>query len=738
MKANQEQHYLFALSPEEELLKHNLVTREFWSKKNQADADNSQSSSETPQASLDNGPFNEPWQMLRGVTLYEWQQTCVNSWLQNKNGTIKVVTGAGKTILAFAIIQALRGLDAGLRVAIVVPTMVLQNQWYEEILKLSNLPPAAVGKLGGGHNDAFDQNTRILICVLKTASAKLASVVEEAGIKDNLLLVADECHRAGSKEMSNVFSTKRAYQLGLSATPERDDWNEDLEELEREKVEYSESFLGKELGPIIYEMTLSEAFERRILPPYEINHYGLLLSDKEKSDYQQLSRAIQDLSSELKNSAGSKASRGDHDLMRWCQTVAKRGDDLGLVARQFISKTNRRKKLLYDAEMRSKAVIHILKKHFRENPATRAILFHESIESVMQLYFELLKEGMPVVAENSELPESLRENGIELFRNGTAQIIVSARSLIEGFNVPETDIGIIVASNTSVRQRIQTLGRVLRKSKDKKTACIYVLYMRDTTDEFTYGKVDWEDLLGAEQNKYYVIDESLTEVPADGPPRSPLPDEKSILPETLTPGQIYPGQYRGDEYSCDTAGNVFDRSGNLMTNAHGISLLVAKAKGSHGKFRVTPIHNYLLVLVRIDGDWETIYAGKLDKPLHSNASGDAATDFFDFEHAGPGTVIPQGVCLKEKQTVYLKQSRGILILAKKEKRGELFARIGARAVDKQKGKDAEELLKVSMHLKREFPELNKLIITECNHAVCLINSQYRYICKLTSGLEFPE
>jgi hypothetical protein len=262
--------------------------------------------------------------------------------------------------------------------------------------------------------------------------------------------------------------------------------------------------------------------------------------------------------------------------------------------------------------------------------------------------------------------------------------------------------------------------------------------MRDTTDEFTYGIVDWEDLLGAEQNKYYVIDESLNESLADGPPRSPLPDEKNILPETLTPGQTYPGQYRGTEYSCDTAGNVFDSSGSLVANAHGIPLLVTKAKGSHGRFKVTPIHNYLLVLVRNDGDWETIYAGKLDEPLRSSVSSGVVTEIFDFENAEPGAIIPQGVSIKEQLVVYLKQSRGMLILAKKENRGELFARLGERAFDKQKGKDAEDLLRLSMQLKREFPKLNKLIITECNHAVCLINSQYRYICKLTSGLEFPD
>jgi len=110
--------------------------------------------------------------------------------------------------------------------------------------------------------------------------------------------------------------------------------------------------------------------------------------------------------------------------------------------------------------------------------------------------------------------------------------------------------------------------------------------------------------------------------------------------------------------------------------------------------------------VRIDNEWEIIFAGKLEGPLRSNVLSDVAIEKFDFESAETGAVIPRGGQLKEKQSVYLKQSRGILILVKKEKRGEIFASIVERAFGKQKGKDAEELFKLSMQLKREFPDLN--------------------------------
>ena len=68
----------------------------------------------------------------------------------------------------------------------------------------------------------------------------------------------------------------------------------------------------------------------------------------------------------------------------------------------------------------------------------------------MRIFEVLRNAGFAVVAEHSEFPDQLRADSLRLFRRGTAQVIVSARSLIEGFNVPSADIGIVVAASSSV------------------------------------------------------------------------------------------------------------------------------------------------------------------------------------------------------------------------------------------------------------------------------------------------
>ncbi|GAI75126.1 unnamed protein product, partial [marine sediment metagenome] len=100
-----------------------------------------------------------------------------------------------------------------------------------------------------------------------SAAMKLPSITEEK-LGSKLLLVVDECHRAGASEMRKVFKVNRKYELGLSATPEREDSEEEKNGIIF-NGNYNDSLLGREIGPLIYEMTLKQAFDvlfLRIIP----------------------------------------------------------------------------------------------------------------------------------------------------------------------------------------------------------------------------------------------------------------------------------------------------------------------------------------------------------------------------------------------------------------------------------------------------------------------------------------
>lgn len=673
----------------------------------------------------------ERWVLTRGIDLRRWQIQARDAWFQaGGRGTVKVVTGAGKTILALAIVERLQQEHPDLRVAIVVPTIVLMNQWYDTIREHSDLPDHAIARLGGGHAGAFSGEVRILIAVLASARKELPRLVQRAGIGKHLLLIADECHRVGAPEMSAVLNTERAYTLGLSATPERDDSPEG--DGGAGSGTGAEDATQWSMGPIVYELTFEGAFEEGILPRFEIHHFGLPLSPEEASRYAALSRSIKELRRELMSaSPTARKTGGGERLLAWARRVSARGSgDVAGIASRYVHDTTQRKLLLYRAEARKTAALSLIQQALATRPDTRVILFHESIDEVISLFDTLYRNGVPAVMEHSGLPESLREVSLDHFRTGTAQVVVSARSLIEGFDVPAADLGIIVASSSSTRQRIQSIGRVLRPYRDPggdaKTSRVCVLYIRDTVDEAIYEKEDWDRLLGLERNRYFLWDPPAAPIEQPNPPRAALPKEHEIDFAQLEPGSRYPGRYEGTEYSIDTHGNVLDADGRIARNPQGIPERFARICGGTGRFRVTPVLRAVLTRRRgSDGSWETIFCGFLDEPFDFGQPRGSGSEV-DVGRLGPGDEYQGPV--EPCRTVWFRRRRGGVI-AKRIRGGEVYAR----------GPQAERLVRAVTELARSHgAQITKICVNHLDHAFWWEGGKPRFITALEGELEFPE
>ena len=163
-----------------------------------------------PLLSPQTGIIPDVWKLTKGIEPLAWQQQCIANWRKKKGrGTVKVVTGAGKTLLALFIAELLQNTeDRELHVAIIVPTIVLMHQWYDEIIQHGNVPAQAIGRLGGGHDESFAGGKRILITVLASASERLPRLVRDERVEEHLFLIADECHHACASEMSKALKTK--------------------------------------------------------------------------------------------------------------------------------------------------------------------------------------------------------------------------------------------------------------------------------------------------------------------------------------------------------------------------------------------------------------------------------------------------------------------------------------------------------------------------------------------------
>ena len=92
---------------------------------------------------------------------------------------------------------------------------------------------------------------------------------------------------------------------------------------------------------------------------------------------------------------------------------------------------------------------------------------------------------VPVITHQTKTKE--RREILLRFNAGTYPIVATSRVLNEGVNVPEANVAIILSGSGSVREHVQRLGRILRKSGNK-DALLYEVITRGTAEEFTSSR----------------------------------------------------------------------------------------------------------------------------------------------------------------------------------------------------------------------------------------------------------
>jgi superfamily II DNA or RNA helicase len=348
-----------------------------------------------------------------------WQIEAMRRWIAAAHrGIISVVTGGGKTVFALSCIAELRP-DTTL---IVVPTAALLEQWWEEAADYFSL---ALEEIHIVRSARKLKTGSINLAVINTASE-----LPPTGNWGRLFLIVDECHKAASDSFRKVLDLKTVASLGLSATPERpyDDGLEDV--------------LVPALGPVIFTYDYAAALDDRVIVPFALNNVVFELEEDRQAEYDKLSKAI----------ARSMQEEGPEG-QRTIALMLKRARVLNL-------SLNR---------------VRIALKLVSMNRSKRTLIFHEDIQACEIIASVLAKAGVPNGIYHSNMSLKARAEALRNYRSGRSEVLVTCRALDEGFNVPETQLGIIAASTATRRQRIQRLGRIVRPAPDKDAANIYTL-----------------------------------------------------------------------------------------------------------------------------------------------------------------------------------------------------------------------------------------------------------------------
>jgi superfamily II DNA or RNA helicase len=367
-----------------------------------------------------------------GLKLRDYQERALNEWRRNDSrGIVVLPTGAGKTVVAVHAITTLN-----VSTLIVVPTLVLIEQWRSVLEEAFNVP---IGVVGGGQEDVKP------ITVATYDSASLRS--RNLGNRFELI-VFDEVHHLAAPSYRKIAVRYLApYRLGLTATLQSD--------------EATMNLFSELVGDVVYREGV-DSLAGTHLADYTVKTVRLPMTAHEKNEYDRQYEVYRG----FLRRRGIRI-RSSRDYLAF---VRRSGRDPE--ARRALLARNR----AMDLALNSSTKIAYLKSLLQANPDDKTLIFTSHNKLVYRLSRELL-----IPAITHQTPRDEREQILRYFHEGTYRRIVTSRVLDEGIDVPDASIGVIISGSGSNRQFIQRLGRILRKRPGKQ-AVLFELVSAGTAE----------------------------------------------------------------------------------------------------------------------------------------------------------------------------------------------------------------------------------------------------------------
>lgn len=388
------------------------------------------------------------------------QQAAVEAWEHaHGRGVVVKPTGTGKTEIALAIIVRHR-----VSALIVVPLRDLMYQWQRRIRQGLGVE---AGILGDGRREVWP------ITVTTYDSAYIH--MKDIGNRFRLI-VYDEAHHLPAPTLrESALDCLAPLRLGLTATPWRADGADGL--------------LEDLIGPVIYQEDITQA-RGRTLAGYSVVRVPIYLSEEEQEEFDALSRRIRAYVARRRReapgqSSGADGSSGvDPDGRITPQTEAARPAQFDWV-RDLVSRSrgDPEAKAILRAYHRKLALIHrsaekmrVLEDIFRLHPDDQVVIFTASNRMALDVSARFL---IPALTAHSDKHE--RNRVLDLFAAGRVRALAACEVLNEGWDAPAVKVGVVLGGEKGVREAVQRLGRLLRKSGDR-TARLYEVVVQESPD----------------------------------------------------------------------------------------------------------------------------------------------------------------------------------------------------------------------------------------------------------------
>ncbi len=380
------------------------------------------------------GYADVPLELVDPHDPYPHQAGAIEAWNERgKRGVVILPTGAGKTFVAQLAIAAVKR-----STLIVVPTIDLLNQWSGVLEKAFG---QEIGLIGGGYNEIRD------ITVSTYDSAHIH--MDRIGARFGLLIFDEVHHLPGALYQQSALSSIAPYRLGLTATYERNDG--------KEKV------LDQLIGPVVFRRSIKE-LSGDILADYEVRTVEVAMTDDDQDAY----------TTAREHYRGFVSSKGIwmSSVDGWKRFLVETSKSEA--GREAFKAYHTQKRLALVHQAKLEKLYEILEKHHED----RVLIFTNDNASVYAISERML---CPSITHQTPIKE--RKEVLARFNDGSYRTIVTSKVLNEGVDVPEASVAVILSGSGSVREHVQRLGRILRRSEDKR-ALLYELVTANTVETY--------------------------------------------------------------------------------------------------------------------------------------------------------------------------------------------------------------------------------------------------------------
>ena len=395
----------------------------------------------------------------KDLKLRDYQLEAIEEWFNaNNQGILSMATGTGKTLTALgAITKLFNTLSKRLAIIIICPYKHLVEQWANDvrwfnmkpILGYSSSPQRNWKSFLKNKVDFFIKGIDNHFCFITTNDTFISENIQQLlkEIQDNVVIIGDEAHNLGAKNISKALLKNIPYRLGLSATIERHYDDEGTQKL----YDY--------FGDICYEYTLADAIDNNMLVDYYYYPIAISLTKDELADYKEITDQITRL---IQYDESDKKELLKRLLIKRSRIVA--GAENKLTALKGLMKG-------YKDDTHTLIYCGTTKNNVSSDDKENETIEMRQLDQVTIMLGKEL--NMKVCKFTSE--ESMKEREIikKEFSDGNINAMVAIRCLDEGVDIPAIKTAFLLASSTNPKEYIQRRGRVLRNFPGKKYAKIY-------------------------------------------------------------------------------------------------------------------------------------------------------------------------------------------------------------------------------------------------------------------------